>query len=85
MVVGRADGSGPTPHDGRYVVSWNPHTEAGTLDLTSTAEISKARRFENGDEFTEWKTVSRVQPRRPWDGMPNRPLAGITIQTMEAP
>jgi hypothetical protein len=80
QVVCAADG-GRTPHDGRWVVSWNPHTEAGTLELTSTSDKAKARRFENGDEFVEWKTISKVQPRRPWDGKPNRPLTGITIHT----
>ena len=28
----------------------------------------------------EWSTVSRVEPTRPWDGKPNRPLAGVSIE-----
>ena len=78
-VEGAADGS-TTPHDGRYVVAWNPHTEFGTLELTSTADKAKAARFTNAQVFEEWNTVSRVQPRRP-DGKPNKPLTGITIST----
>lgn len=79
-VVSAADGITPTPHDGRYVVAWNPHTEAGTLELTSTDDRAQARHFQNGEEFTEWKTVSAVQPKRPWDGRPNRPLTAVNIE-----
>lgn len=79
-VIRAADGS-PTPHDNRWVKAWNPHTEAGTLELTSTADIAEALRFENAlDVLREWQTVSLVEPRRPWDGRPNRPLTGVTIE-----
>jgi hypothetical protein len=78
-VLGAANGGG-TPHDGRYVVNWNPDTEAGTLELTSTGEAAEARRFPFPEVFNEWKRVSRVQPLRPWDGKPNRPLTGIHIE-----
>lgn len=78
-VVGRADG-GKTPHDGRYVTAWSPHTTAGTLVLTSTADVARARRFTRKEAFCEWREVSRVQPVRPWDGKPNRPLSGVSIE-----
>ena len=84
QIVGAADGS-HTPHDNKYVKSWNPHTRAGILELTSTSNIAEARRFENGEEFEEWRTISNVQKTRPWDGRPNRPLTGITIHTFTAP
>lgn len=69
----------PTPHDGRYIVAWNPHTQYGTLALTSTSDRRKARRAPLAQWLTERKTISRVQPRRP-DGEPNRPLCGINIE-----
>jgi hypothetical protein len=78
-IVGAADGR-PTPHDGRYVVAWSPHTMAGDLKLTSTDDITKARRFSVLEAMSEWRAISRVQATRPWDGKPNRPLTGITIQ-----
>lgn len=79
-VIGAADGRTCTPHDGRYVVSWNPHTRAGTLELTSTGDKTKARRFNGMTAFEEWRMISRVQSQRPWDGQPNRPLTGITCE-----
>lgn len=78
-VVGRADG-GQTPHDGRYVVNWNPHTAAGILELTSTDNIEEARHFPWPEVFDEWKAISGVEPKRPWDGRPNRPLTGVHIE-----
>jgi hypothetical protein len=72
--------SAKTPHDGRWLVAWDPNTEAGTLSCTSTDEVREARQFERaGDALDEWKTISSVQPTRPWDGKPNRPLSGLTI------
>lgn len=68
-----------TPHDGRYVVRWNPHVEYGTFEATSTPQRAKAKRFP--DHYTaikEWDTISSVQPVRP-DGAPNKPLKGVTI------
>lgn len=78
-VIGRADG-GKTPHDGRYVAAWSPNTSAGVLVLASTPDLAKARRFTRKEAYCEWREVSRVEPRRPWDGRPNRPLTGITIE-----
>jgi hypothetical protein len=81
-VMGASDG-GSTPHDGRYVVRWDSDVEAGTLALDSTDDLDKARRFVNGEEFDEWRAVSKVQPRRPWDGHYNRPLTAITIEIID--
>lgn len=78
-------GGQPTPHDGRYVVDWNPHTEAGVLELTSTDDKAQARRFDTVQAFHEWQTVSSVEPKRPWDRQPNRPLTGITIEFERVP
>ena len=78
-VIGRADGNGTTPHDGRYVLAWNPHSEAGTLELTSTADRSQAQVFNHADALRQWRTVSRIEPQR-WDGRPNRPLTAITVE-----
>lgn len=79
-IVSRADGS-HTPHDGRFVFHWNPHTEAGVLELDSVRDPALARRFTDLDEAVrEWNTVSHVQPKRPWDGAPNRPLTAVTAE-----
>lgn len=81
-IIGAADGT-VTPHDGRFIIDWNPHVKAGTLEVTSTDNPGEARVFNNGAEFVEWKTISRVQPVRPWDGKPNRPLAALTIEILK--
>lgn len=83
-VVCAADGN-QTPHDGRYVVAWNPHTIAGDCSITTTDDIAAARRFEGGAAFREWRTVSRVQKIRPWDSALNRPLTALTVEVVKAP
>lgn len=78
IVEGTAIGH-KTPHDRRYVVAWNPNTIEGTLALTSTADRSKARVFEDIDTvFNEWSAISTVQPLR-HDLMPNRPLKAVNM------
>ncbi len=78
-VVGLANG-GATPFDGEYVVSWDPHTRFGICTIKTTKDKDKARVFASFSEaFEEYRTVSRVQPRRPTDGQPNRPLTGLTV------
>lgn len=78
-VVAAADG-GWTPHNGRYVLRWDPHVKFGTLACDSTDDLAKAKRWASLVEaLTEWKTVSRVQPRRPTDGLPSKPLTAITV------
>jgi hypothetical protein len=82
-VIGAANGK-PTPHDGRLVERWNPHTYAGTLELTSTTNPKLARRFDSvTDALTEWNTVSYVEPLRPWDKRPNKPLTGLTVELVD--
>ena len=78
-IMGAADGTA-TPHDGRFLLNWYPHTRFGTLACDSTDDITKARRFRDFAEAAEeWKTISRVEPKRPTDGAPNRPLSSLTI------
>jgi hypothetical protein len=67
-----------TPHDGRYVVRWNPHTRYGTCSVETTEDRRQARRFTAGQALDAWRTISHVEPVRP-DGLPNRPLSGLTI------
>ena len=77
-IIEAADGS-PTPHDGRWVVNWDPHTRYGVLDITSSINKVFARRFESSSQaLIEWNTISNVQPVRP-DGEYNRPLTAVTI------
>jgi hypothetical protein len=85
-VIGAVSYSGPTPHDGRFVVAWNPHTRFGDCEITTTDDLVDARRFTSAEEaLREWKTVSNVEPVRP-DGKPNRPLSGLTVEfVMVAP
>jgi hypothetical protein len=79
-VICAADGLTQTPHDGRWIVEWNPHVPFGTLAVTSTADRAKAKRFPSGiDAMRQWQTVSRAQAYRP-DGEPNRPLAALTVE-----
>lgn len=82
-VIALADGRS-CPHSGRYVVAWNPHTEAGVLELTSSADLAEAQRFERLMAWVEWTTVSSCQSHRPWDGKLNRPLTGVTIELLPA-
>lgn len=78
-VIGQANGE-PTPHDGEYVVSWDPHTPYGDCAITTTKELARARIFTClSDALEEYRTVSRVQPQRPTDGKPNRPLMGLSV------
>jgi hypothetical protein len=84
QVIGASSGV-PTPHDGRWVVEWNPHVPFGTLALTSTDDPAKAKRFPSfEDVMRQRRTVSHVQAYRP-DGQPNRPLSGIDIEIKNAP
>lgn len=81
-IASLADGS-KTPHDGRYLKRWNPHTEFGTCEIDTTADRAKAKRFADVVKaLAEWKTVSRRQTYRP-DGELNRPLTGLTIEIIK--
>lgn len=73
-----------TPHDGLYVVSWNSNTKFGTLHVVSTDDPLAAKRFDSIREATEeWGARSQVEPNRPNDGRPNRPLTALTINFEE--
>lgn len=68
-----------TPHDGRYVKSYNPNSEYGILDMDSTAEPREAKIFDDEADLLDFiQQVSSVEPIRP-DGWPNRPITGLTI------
>ena len=75
-----------TPHDGLYVASWNPRTENGVLELSSTDDINRARWFPSmAALLREWRMVSTVEPMRANDGRPNRPLTAVTIEILNVP
>lgn len=77
-VVGDVAGTGV--HDGRYVVSWDADVPFGTVAVTSTPDIREAKRFANkAAAMEELAAVSRVEPVRPTDGMPNRPLTALHL------
>lgn len=75
QVLGAADDT-KTPHDGRYVVAWTPHTRYGTLACTTTQDRAQASRFTKAEAYMRWRTISMRDPVRP-DGKPNRPLAAL--------
>ena len=78
-IEGAASGA-PTPHDGRYVLFWNPHSAFGFADLVTTDDRYKARQFRDAAHaLEEYRTVSNVEKRRPTDGKPNRPLSAFTV------
>lgn len=69
-----------SPHDGRYLVSWESNVPFGELAVTSTDDKSKARRFPGvALVLQEWAERSKVQPNRPNDGRANKPLTALTI------
>lgn len=81
-VVCKADGN-PTPHGGRYVVTWYPHTDAGEPLMQSTDDIVRAKRWPDSCQaLEEWRTISNLEPVRPWDGQPNRPLTGLRVEVV---
>jgi hypothetical protein len=78
--TGAAYGS-PTPHDGRYIVAWNPHSSACILALTPTADRAEAYVFDDVAEVTP----EHEQPGSAdstMDGNPNRPLMAIMVEFM---
>lgn len=79
-VMAYSNGRG-SPHDGRYVVHWNPHTRFGVCEVHTTGNRALAHRFADYEAvMRDWKTVSDVQPTRP-DGEPNRPLTALIIES----
>jgi hypothetical protein len=85
-IVGTVRGV-PTEFDGKYLVEY----EVPAMDfqgnyhggkLITTADISKARRFQSAAEALElWRTECGVRP----DGKPNRPLTAYTIEVSHVP
>jgi hypothetical protein len=47
-----------TPHDGRYLVAYDPDTEDGVLALTSTARLDQALVAPAIDFMRMWRAVS---------------------------
>ena len=83
-IIGAADGT-KTPHDGRFLKAWNPHTEFGVLAVESTDKEGEALHFDSvASVFDDWQATSSVQANRPTDGQPNRPLTAITIEIAPA-
>lgn len=79
-------GGNPTPHDGRYVMEWNPHVDAGTLALDSTDDPAKAKTWTDLPELLrERRTISSIEPTRPWDGGLNKPLLAVMLEVEQVP
>ena len=69
------------PLNGRYVMDF----DVGAYDpdagpVPTTTDIAKAKHFADIVEaLAFWKTQSRIRPIR-WDGEPNRPLTGFSVE-----
>lgn len=82
-VICRVDGA-RTEADGRYIVEYDPtlswHNADRSYKLITTADITKARGFDNLPEASRY--IHRVCPNFPTraDGQPNRPITAFTIE-----
>lgn len=84
QIIGSTAGI-PTPHDGKWLVEWNPHTYYGACDIATTDDPKEAKVFDGPIHvMKEWRIVSAVQAIRPTDGLPNRPLTGLSIMIQNA-
>lgn len=82
-IIGLPDGRA-TPHDGRWLVDYDPDTRFGDLRIVTSGDRRAARCFETlADLVAYLRRTSAVQPTRP-DGRPNRPITGLTIEISNA-
>ena len=80
-LVGRIHG-GPSPHDGRYVVNYDPRLIGGAFLLETTGLRSRAKRFPSAIEAIAF--YRQVCPNLPEDspGHANRPLCAFTVELL---
>lgn len=78
-IVGFSNGR-PSPHDGRYVVAFDPDAYDGLGDVQTSADPHQAIKFNEAiDAWNLWRKVSTKRPRRA-DGKPNKPMTAFTIE-----
>jgi hypothetical protein len=78
-----ADTAGPSEHDGRYVLHYDPNYENGLGRVWTTAKPHLALQFETFVEAAEfWRQSSTIKPLRE-DGEPNRPLTAFTASIFD--
>ena len=66
--------SGPTGHDGEYLMSFDFEAWDGVGEIVMTPDPSKAKAFRDYLELREfYLTQPKIKPYRA-DGLPNRPL-----------
>jgi hypothetical protein len=90
-ILGYVDGS-PCRHEGRYVAYYDPNGSGrdermGPLrfDLRTTDDPAEAQRYvDTAQAHRAWSERSKKQPYRPWDGKPNRPLTGFSVEIIDA-
>jgi hypothetical protein len=89
-IVGFANGQ-PTPFDGEYVVEYRPDGDLlverlgpHRIHLITTPFEAEATRYSFESWHRTWRLVSKTQPRRPWDGKPNRPLTAFNVEITSA-
>lgn len=79
-IVTSAQGE-PTSLDGEYIIDFQDMDDYAGL-LTTTPEITDARRFDTPREALEfWRQQSKLRPLRP-DLQPNRPLTAFTVEIL---
>jgi hypothetical protein len=72
-------GGPPGAPIGQYLLSYDPEAFKGRGWAEWTADLTKARQFEDyAAALAYWRQVSRTRPTRP-DGAPNRPLTAFTV------
>lgn len=89
-LLGLVNKSKATPHDGRYLVEYDPwwltqRTPDGLLirKLVTSDDPAKARVFDDFvTAFRTWNAVAPNQPTKP-DGLPNRPLAAFNVEFLQ--
>lgn len=80
-LIGRP-AAGPSQHDGRYVVAYDPTVVDGTIQLETAADIRHAKIFASPEAaLAYYRAVSPNVPLDPgWSGKPNRPLTAFTVE-----
>jgi hypothetical protein len=74
----------PCPFDGMYLERYNPNGDERRGLGRWTKDKADAKRFATkGEAFELWRAVRTVDPVRPWDGKPNRPLTAFNVEITE--
>jgi hypothetical protein len=71
------------PMTDKFVRAFDPEAFGGRGDIITSADLSKALRFQDaGEAAAFWRRQSRTVPLRD-DGEPNRPMTGYTVEILD--